>query len=56
MSDRVGDPLGAESPTLEIFSELDMRGGIIGYRWRPLEGLLAREVILKVYRLFFGSK
>jgi hypothetical protein len=31
MSDRVGDPLGAEGPTLEAFSELDMRGGIVGY-------------------------
>jgi hypothetical protein len=50
--DRVGDPLGAEGPILEAFSELDVRGGIIGYEWRPLEGLSAREVILKVYRLF----
>ena len=32
MSDRVGDPLGAEGPALEAFSELDVRGGIIGYR------------------------
>jgi len=32
MSDRVGDPLGVEGPTLEAFSEPDVRGGIIGYR------------------------
>jgi hypothetical protein len=50
----VGDPLGAEGPALEVFLELDIRGGIIGYEWRPLEGLLAQEVILKVYGLFFG--
>jgi hypothetical protein len=54
--DRVGDPLGAEGPAPETFSEPDIRGGIIGYRWRPLEGLSAREVILKVYGSFFGSK
>ena len=52
MLNRVRDPLGVEGPTLEIFLELDVRGGIIGYRWRPLEGLLAREVILKVYGSF----
>jgi hypothetical protein len=52
--DRVRDPLGAEGPTPEVFLEPDVRGGIVGYGWRPLEGLLAREVILKVYDLFFG--
>jgi hypothetical protein len=52
----VGDPLRAEGPTLEIFLELDIRGGIVGYKWRPLEGLLAREVILKVYGLFVWSR
>jgi len=31
MSDRVGDPLRAEGPILEVFSELDVRGGIVGY-------------------------
>ena len=31
MSDRVRDPLGAEGPTLEVFSEPDVRGGIVGY-------------------------
>jgi hypothetical protein len=50
----VGDPLRAEGPTLEAFLEPDVRGGIIGYRWRPLEGLLVWEVILKVYNSFFG--
>jgi hypothetical protein len=54
--DRVGDPLGAEGPAPEIFSELDVRGGIVGYGWRPLEGLLAREVILKVYGSFVWSR
>jgi hypothetical protein len=54
--DRVGDPLGVEGPALEIFLEPDVRGGIIGYRWRPLEGLLAREVILKVYGSFVWSR
>jgi len=29
--DRVGDPLGAEGPTPEVFLEPDIRGGIIGY-------------------------
>jgi hypothetical protein len=32
MLDKVGDPLGAKGPTLEVFLELDVRGGIIGYR------------------------
>jgi len=32
MSDRVGDPFGAEGPTLEVFLEPDVRGGIVGYR------------------------
>jgi hypothetical protein len=32
MSNRVGDPLGVKGPTLEAFLELDIRGGIIGYR------------------------
>ena len=31
MSDRVRDPLGVEGPTLEVFLELDVRGGIVGY-------------------------
>jgi hypothetical protein len=31
MSDRVGDPLRVEGPTPEVFSEPDIRGGIIGY-------------------------
>jgi hypothetical protein len=48
----VGDPLGVEGPTLEVFLEPDVRGGIVGYGWRPLEGLLAWEVILKIYGLF----
>jgi len=48
MSDRVGDPLRAEGPAPEAFSEPDVRGGIVGYGWRPLEGLSAREVMLKV--------
>ena len=58
MLDRVGDPLGAEGPALEVFLEPDVRGGIIGYGQRPLEGLLVREVILKVlwvYGLFIQS-
>jgi hypothetical protein len=56
MSDRVGDPLGAEGPAPETFSEPDIRGGIIGYGWRPLEGLSAREVMLKVYWSFVWSR
>jgi hypothetical protein len=32
VTDRVGDPLGVEGPTLEIFLEPDVRGGIIGYK------------------------